>query len=96
MRLVVVLACVFALAVVLYAALSAWLARRAGDDERWHMETSTREDGTLVVNLKRAGDRHVRTVRELAPGMDALELASELRLAREEAQLQADELNRPP
>ena len=39
-------------------------------------------------------DQHARTVRELPGDMDAIELAAELRLAREDAQLQADELNR--
>jgi len=32
---------------------------------------------------------------ELPAGMDSVELACDLRLARQDAQLQADELNRP-
>jgi hypothetical protein len=44
--------------------------------------------------LVRDGEPRVRTIRELPGDMDAIELAAELRLAREDAQLQADELNR--
>jgi len=46
------------------------------------------------VVLARDGAPHARTVRELPAGMDPIDLAAELRLAREEGELQADELNR--
>ena len=67
-------------------------AREARD--RWRVETHTRDDGTLVVGLRRGGDSAERVVKELPPGMDPLELASELQLAREDAELAVRELNR--
>ena len=57
------------------------------------MVTRTKEDGTLVVAVGSQGGGE-RVVRELPPALEGAELTSELRLAREEAQLQADELNR--
>ena len=66
-------------------------AREAGT--RWRVDTHTRDDGTLVVALRR-GDAPERVVRELPPGMDPMELASELQLAREDAELAVRELNR--
>lgn len=69
-------------------------ARTARDAAtRWRVDTHTRADGTLVVALRRGGGPE-RIVRELPPGMDPLELASELQLAREDAALAVDELNR--
>ena len=96
MRLLVVLACVAAVAGLLYVVITAWLGERARRDGAWRVETVTRPDGALAVLLVRAGSEHARTVRELPAGMDSIELASELRLAREDAELQADELNRRP
>jgi hypothetical protein len=96
MRLVVALACVLAVATLLYVALTAWLGARAKRHGRWRVETATRPGGALVVLLVRSGSEHARTVRELPPGTDSIELASELRLAREEAALQAAELNDDP
>lgn len=93
MRLVVALACVLAVATLLYAALTAWLGESARRHGRWRVETVTRPGGALAVLLVRTGSEHARTVRELPPDMDSIELASELRLAREEAELQAAELN---
>jgi hypothetical protein len=52
-----------------------------------------RPDGGLRVVLTRDGQL-AHTVRELPAGLDSVELAGELRLAREDAQLEADELNR--
>ena len=60
----------------------------------WRVATRTKEDGTLVVAVA-SRDGGERVVRELPPALEGAELTSELRLAREEAQLQADELNRP-
>ena len=68
-------------------------ARQAQRDDHWRVETSTREDGTLVVSVDGPRGQR-RVVRELEPGLDSVELTSELRLAREDARLQADELNR--
>jgi len=94
MRIVVVVLCIAAVAGLLFVVLSSWLARSrpAG---RWCVDTVTRPDGALAVIVRREGSDHARTVRELPAGMDSVELAGELRLAREDAQLQADELNRP-
>ena len=94
MRLVIAITCVAAVAGLLYVALTAWLESRARRRGPWRVETVTRADGTYAVIVLREGSEHARTVCELAPGLDSVELASELRLAREDAQLQADELNR--
>lgn len=94
MRLVVVLVCIGALAWLIYAVLSAWIAQRLERDGPWRVDTVARPDGTLVVVVVRAGSEQTRTVCELPAGMEAVEFASELRLAREDAQMQADELNR--
>jgi hypothetical protein len=93
MRLVVALACVLAVASLLYVALTAWLGERAKRPGRWRVETMTRPGGALAVVLVRSGSEQARTVRELPPDMDSIELASELRLAREDAKMQAAELN---
>ncbi len=94
MRAVVVLACVVAVAVLLYVLLSAWLASRARQPGRWRVDTVTRPCGALAVVLRRDGSDNERTVRGLPAGMDAVELASDLRLALEDARAQAEELNR--
>jgi hypothetical protein len=76
----------------------AWLAgtalqRRQAAARRWRVDTRTRADGTIVVALRRdPGDE--RVVRELPPDLDATELAAELQLAREDAELALRELNR--
>ncbi len=88
------LVCIAAVAALVYVLLTAWLAGRARRGGPWRVDTVTRPDGSLAVVLARDGDPRVRTVRELPVDMDALELAGELRLAREDARLQADELNR--
>jgi hypothetical protein len=92
-RLVVVLVCIGGVTTLVYVLLTAWLAARARRDGPWRVDTIARPDGSLEVVLTRDG-RPARTVRELPGDMDAIELASELRLAREDARLQADELNR--
>ena len=92
-RLVVVLVCIAGVTALVYVLLTAWLAARARRDGPWRVDTIARPDGSLEVVLARDG-RHALTVRELPGDMDAFELAAELRLAREDAQLQADELNR--
>jgi len=92
-RLVVALACVLSVATLVYVALTAWLGERANSRGRWRVETVTRPGGAVAVVLVRSGSEHARTVRELPPDMDSIELASELRLAREDAELQAAELN---
>ena len=60
---------------------------------RWRVGVHTRDDGTMVVQLERPGEPP-RTLRELPPGIDATDFASDLRLAVEEAEAQAAELNR--
>ena len=96
MKLLVVLVCIVAVAGLLYVLLSAWLQARARRDGPWHVETVTHPDGSLAVIVRHEESAHARTVCELPAGMDAIDLASELRLAREDARLQADELNRAP
>jgi hypothetical protein len=60
---------------------------------RWRVGVHTRADGTMLVQLERSGEPSV-TLRELPPGMDSAEFAADLRLAVEEAEAQAAELNR--
>jgi hypothetical protein len=88
----VILAAIVAFVVVF--ARAAMATRRREPARRWRVDTRTRPDGTLVVALRRdPGDE--RVVRELPPGLDAAELAAELQLAREDAELALRELNRP-
>ncbi len=94
MRAVVALVCVIAVAVLLYVLLSAWLASRARRQGPWHVDTVTRPCGALAIVLRRDDSDNERTVRGLPAGMDTVELASELRLALEDARAQAEELNR--
>ncbi len=88
------MACIAVIGGLLYMLMAAWLGARARGEGPWRVETVTRPGGALAVLLVRAGSEHVRTVCELPAGMDSIELASELRLAREDAELQAAELNR--
>ena len=83
------------LVVLALVALAIWfvLSRAAGRPaQRWRAVTHTRQDGTYVVGVQGPGGE--RVVRELPPGLEGYELQSELRLAREEAEAQAAELNR--
>lgn len=81
------------LVVLALLALAAYVLLRGRTAEpEWSVERRAREDGTLVIAVasRRGGER---IVRELPPALEGADLASELRLASEEAQLQADELN---
>jgi hypothetical protein len=87
-------------ALLVLALLTAWIAgfvlilrnlRRRRP--RWRVGVHSRDDGTMLVQLERAGERPV-TLRELPPAMDSVDFASSLRVAVEEAEAQADELNR--
>jgi hypothetical protein len=60
---------------------------------RWRVGVHSRKDGTMLVQLERAGERPV-TFRELPPAMDSIDFAANLRVAVEEAETQAAELNR--
>lgn len=60
---------------------------------RWRVLTRTQSDGTLVVSVARPGTPE-RVVRALPPALDGYELAAELELAREEAAMTAEQLNR--
>jgi hypothetical protein len=60
---------------------------------RWQVGVHSREDGTMLVQLERPGERPV-TLRELPPAMDQIDFAANLRVAVEEAEAQAAELNR--
>lgn len=87
-----------ALIVLALIALVAWVvlgmqSGRGKEAARWRVATKTASDGTLRVVLEGPGEGE-RLVRELPPALEGAELTSELRLAREEAALQADELNR--
>ena len=87
-------------ALLVLALLTAWIAgfvliirnlRRR--KPRWRVGVHSRDDGTMLVQLERPGERPV-TCRELPPAMDSIDFAATLRLAVEEAEAQADELNR--
>jgi hypothetical protein len=87
-------------ALLVLALLTAWIAgfvlilrnlRRRRP--RWRVGVHSRDDGTMLVQLERPGERPV-TFRELPPAMDSIDFAANLRLAVEEAEAQADELNR--
>ena len=78
---------------LLAAAIYVLLSRRAGPEPAWRVITRTERDGTLIVALRGPEDSE-RVVKELPPALAGAELTSELRLAREEAELQAEELNR--
>lgn len=87
------------LLVVALVALALWLVltsvsrrREVAAPPAWQVITRTRDDGTYVVAVH--GELGERIVRELPPALEGPELTAELRLAREEAQAQADELNR--
>jgi hypothetical protein len=60
---------------------------------RWQVGVHSRKDGTMLVQLERPGERAV-TFRELPPAMDQIDFAANLRVAVEEAEAQAAELNR--
>ena len=85
---------VVAVATIAYVLLTAWLATRARRGGPWRVDTVVDPEGSLRVVIVRDGESHGRTVRALPGDMDSVELAAELRLAREDAELQADELNR--
>jgi hypothetical protein len=70
-----------------------WLRRRGENREPWKVDTFNRPDGTTVVGLRRTGSAE-RVVKELPPGMDAVDFESELRLALEDAEIHAATLNR--
>ncbi len=79
--------------------LAAWLAVRAVARRRayartWHVGTRTRDDGTHVIVLEGPNGAE-RVVREVTPGLGEAALTAELRSARADAFLQADQLNRP-
>ena len=82
------------LLVLALIAFAVWLLlSRRRPAPPWEVATRTRSDGTYVVLVRGPGGE--RVVRELPPALEGAELTAELRLAREEAQAQADELNRP-
>jgi hypothetical protein len=89
MKVVVALIVLALIALAIYLVLTAMTRAR---EVPWKVITHTREDGTYVVAVRSEGGE--RVVRELPPALEGYDLASELRLAREEAQAQADELNR--
>ena len=93
MTLVVELLLLAGLAFAVYLVLTG-MARRNAAAQRWRVETKTSPDGSLRVVLE-GPDGGERLVKELPAGLEGPELTSELRLAREEAFMQAEELNRP-
>ena len=91
----IVLDVLIILAAIAFIVYVVWGAteRRRVDAARWRVVTKTASDGSLRVLVEGPGGE--RLVKELPPGLEGPELTAELRLAREEAALQADELNRP-
>jgi len=84
----IIVAALVALAVWLYLAAHA----HRQDAREWHVVSTTRQDGTLLVGVRGPGTE--RLVRELPPTLHGSDLQRALRLARDQAQREADELNR--
>jgi hypothetical protein len=87
-------------ALLVLVLLTAWVAgivlilrRVSMRRPRWKVGVHSRRDGTTLVQLERRGERSV-TLRELPPAMDQIDFAASLRVAMEEAEAQAAELNR--
>ena len=87
-------------ALLVLVLLTAWVAgfvlifrRLRVGRARWKVGVHSRRDGTTLVQLERPGERPV-TLRELPPAMDSIDYAASLRLAMEDAEAQAAELNR--
>ena len=76
--------------------LAVWLFLSVHDSRHeareWHVVSCTRGDGTLVVGIHGPGTEKV--VRELPPSLVGEDLQRAARLARSDAQRQADALNR--
>ena len=66
---------------------------RARRPPSWRVGVHSRGDGTTLVQLERPGEPPL-TLRELPPAMDSVDYAATLRLAIEDAEAQAAELNR--
>ncbi len=90
MRILLILLIVALIAASIYLIVS---ARRAERRERWRVVTEPAADGTLEVAVTRGGQGR-RVVRRLPADAEGVDLTSDLRLAREEAEALADELNR--
>lgn len=59
----------------------------------WRAESHTRPDGTVEISVRRPGEQP-RLVRAIPPGLDAVDFVADVELAMEDAQQQADVLNR--
>ncbi len=68
------------------------LQAEAARSDHWRVGERTEPDGTVVVEVVRAG-QHGRRVRALPPGLPAEEFDWELAQARSEAEAQASALN---
>jgi hypothetical protein len=87
-------------ALLVLVLLTAWVAgfvlvvrRLRAGRARWKVGVHSRGDGTTLIQLERPGERPV-TLRELPPAMDSIDFAANLRVAMEDAEAQAAELNR--
>ena len=87
-------------ALLVLVLLTAWVAgfvlifrRLRVGRARWKVGVHSRRDGTTLVQLERPGERPL-TLRELPPAMDSIDYAASLRLAMEDTEAQAAELNR--
>jgi hypothetical protein len=87
-------------ALLVLVLLTAWVAgfvlvvrRLRAGRARWKVGVHSRGDGTTLIQLERPGERPV-TLRELPPALDSIDFAANLRVAMEDAEAQAAELNR--
>jgi hypothetical protein len=87
-------------ALLVLVLLTAWVAgvvlvlrRIRRPRPRWTVGVHSGDDGTMLVQLERPGERPV-TLHRLDPAADALDFAGSLRVAVEDAEAQAAELNR--
>ena len=85
-----------AIIVLALIALAVWLFLSVHDSRHeareWHVVSTTRGDGTLLIGIRGPGTE--RLVRELPPSLVGEDLQRAVRLARADAQRQADALNR--
>jgi hypothetical protein len=91
MRVVIVLVVVIAVAVFIAMALAALRDRARSAKALWRVTNRTLPDATIVVGIARGDEfREVKAI----PPAEATDVVADVRLAREDAEMLAEELNR--
>jgi hypothetical protein len=91
MRAVVELVLVLAVVVIVAMLVANQVDRSRRAKLRWRVANRTQPDDTIIVGVERGEE--FRRVKEIPPA-EATDVVAELRLAREDAELLARELNR--